>query len=110
MGRPGEGTLYLRRQYIIALTDLTGASPDASALLLAAGLSIDIVYKEKKSDLTGRKVEFSNGAQVRASFRRRPPGRTQTTTRAVWGGPWVTSTSLLQLCRCNQRSTATVIS
>jgi uncharacterized protein YxjI len=32
--------------YIIALTDLSGASPDASALLLAAGLSIDIVYKE----------------------------------------------------------------
>ncbi len=33
--------------YIIALTDLSGASPDTSALLLAAGLCIDIVYKEK---------------------------------------------------------------
>jgi uncharacterized protein YxjI len=33
--------------YIIALTDLSGASADASALLLAAGLSIDIVYKER---------------------------------------------------------------
>jgi uncharacterized protein YxjI len=32
--------------YIISLTDLSGASPDASALLLAAGLAIDVVYKE----------------------------------------------------------------
>src|ERR1051325_4815060 len=32
--------------YVIALTDLSGASPDAPALLLAAGLAIDIVYKE----------------------------------------------------------------
>lgn len=34
--------------YIIALSDLTGASPETSALLLAAGLSIDIVFKENK--------------------------------------------------------------
>jgi uncharacterized protein YxjI len=33
--------------YVISLTDLNGASPDASALLLAAGLSIDVVYKER---------------------------------------------------------------
>lgn len=33
--------------YIISLTDLSGASSDASALLLAAGLAIDIVYKER---------------------------------------------------------------
>jgi uncharacterized protein YxjI len=32
--------------YIISLTDLSGASSDASALLLAAGLSIDVVFKE----------------------------------------------------------------
>ena len=32
--------------YVIALTDLSGASPAASALLLAAGLAIDIVFKE----------------------------------------------------------------
>ena len=32
--------------YIISLKDLTDASPVASALLLAAGLAIDIVYKE----------------------------------------------------------------
>jgi uncharacterized protein YxjI len=32
--------------YIISLKDLSGASPVASALLLAAGLAIDIVYKE----------------------------------------------------------------
>lgn len=32
--------------YIIALTDLSGASPAASALLLAAGLAIDGVFKE----------------------------------------------------------------
>jgi uncharacterized protein YxjI len=33
--------------YVIALTDLGGAGPAASALLLAAGLSIDIVFKEQ---------------------------------------------------------------
>ena len=33
--------------YIITLNDLTGSSPAASALLLAAGLAIDIVFKEK---------------------------------------------------------------
>lgn len=33
--------------YIVSLTDLTGASPDASALLLAAALAIDVVYKER---------------------------------------------------------------
>lgn len=33
--------------YIISLTDLSGASPDAASLLLAAGLAIDVVYKEK---------------------------------------------------------------
>jgi uncharacterized protein YxjI len=32
--------------YIISLKDLSGASPAASALLLAAGLAIDVVYKE----------------------------------------------------------------
>ncbi len=32
--------------YMISLSDLNGASPAASALLLAAGLAIDIVYKE----------------------------------------------------------------
>jgi uncharacterized protein YxjI len=32
--------------YIISLTDLSGASPETSALLLAAGLAIDVVYKE----------------------------------------------------------------
>ena len=32
--------------YVIALTDLGGSSPAASALLLAAGLAIDIVFKE----------------------------------------------------------------
>jgi uncharacterized protein YxjI len=32
--------------YIISLTDLGGANSDASALLLAAGLAIDVVYKE----------------------------------------------------------------
>ena len=31
---------------VISLTDLSGASPDAAALLLAAGLAIDVVYKE----------------------------------------------------------------
>lgn len=34
--------------YIISLSDLGGASPAASALLLAAGLAIDVVFKEKK--------------------------------------------------------------
>jgi uncharacterized protein YxjI len=34
--------------YVISLTDLNGASPDASALLLAAGLSIDLVYNERQ--------------------------------------------------------------
>ena len=34
--------------YVIALTDLKGASPAASALLLAAGLAIDIVFKENQ--------------------------------------------------------------
>ena len=32
--------------YIISLTDLNGASPAAAGLLLAAGLAIDVVYKE----------------------------------------------------------------
>lgn len=32
--------------YVISLTDLSGASPDAAALLLAAGLAIDVVFKE----------------------------------------------------------------
>jgi uncharacterized protein YxjI len=32
--------------YMISLTDLTGAGPDGGALLLAAGLAIDVVYKE----------------------------------------------------------------
>jgi uncharacterized protein YxjI len=32
--------------YVIALTDSTGAGSDTAALLLAAGLSIDIVYNE----------------------------------------------------------------
>jgi uncharacterized protein YxjI len=32
--------------YIISLKDLSGSSPVASALLLAAGLAIDVVYKE----------------------------------------------------------------
>jgi uncharacterized protein YxjI len=32
--------------YIISLTDTSGAIPDASALLLAAGLAIDVVFKE----------------------------------------------------------------
>jgi len=32
--------------YVIALTDLSGSSADASALLLAAGLAIDVVYNE----------------------------------------------------------------
>lgn len=34
--------------YIIALSDLNGTTPEISALLLAAGLSIDIVFKEDK--------------------------------------------------------------
>lgn len=34
--------------YIIALSDLSGANPETSSLLLAAGLSIDIVFKERK--------------------------------------------------------------
>ena len=34
--------------YIISLSDLGGASPAASALLLAAGLAIDVVFKEKE--------------------------------------------------------------
>lgn len=34
--------------YIIALSDLSGTSPEISALLLAAGLAIDIVFKESK--------------------------------------------------------------
>ncbi len=33
--------------YVISLTDVHGAGPDASALLLAAGLSIDLVYHER---------------------------------------------------------------
>ena len=33
--------------YIISLTDLSGANSDTVALLLAAGLAIDVVYKEK---------------------------------------------------------------
>ena len=33
--------------YIISLSDLNGTSPAASALLLAAGLAIDVVFKEK---------------------------------------------------------------
>jgi uncharacterized protein YxjI len=33
--------------YIISLNDLSGTSPDASTLLLAAGLAIDVVYKER---------------------------------------------------------------
>jgi len=32
--------------YVISLTDLSGASPSAAALLLAAGLAIDVVFKE----------------------------------------------------------------
>ena len=34
--------------YIISLTDLSGAGPDASTLLLAAGLSVDLVYKKRE--------------------------------------------------------------
>jgi uncharacterized protein YxjI len=34
--------------YIISLSDLTGSSPDAAALLLAAGLAIDVVFKERE--------------------------------------------------------------
>jgi uncharacterized protein YxjI len=34
--------------YVIALTDLSNAKPDTVALLLAAGLCIDIVFKENK--------------------------------------------------------------
>ena len=34
--------------YVIALTDLSNAGPDTVSLLLAAGLAIDIVYKENK--------------------------------------------------------------
>jgi len=34
--------------YIISLTDVSGSSPDTGALLLAAGLAIDIAYKEKQ--------------------------------------------------------------
>jgi uncharacterized protein YxjI len=34
--------------YIISLSDMSGASPEIGALLLAAGLSIDIVFKESK--------------------------------------------------------------
>jgi uncharacterized protein YxjI len=34
--------------YIIALTDGTGSANTAAALLLAAGLAIDIVFKERK--------------------------------------------------------------
>jgi len=34
--------------YVISLTDLNGANPAASALLLAAGLAIDIVYNESE--------------------------------------------------------------
>ncbi len=33
--------------YVISLTDVHGAGPDASALLLAAGLSIDLVYTKR---------------------------------------------------------------
>jgi uncharacterized protein YxjI len=33
--------------YVISLTDLGGAGPAASALLLAAGLAIDVVFKEQ---------------------------------------------------------------
>ena len=33
--------------YIISLSDLNGTSPAAGALLLAAGLAIDVVFKEK---------------------------------------------------------------
>lgn len=32
--------------YMISLNDLTGASPVAATLLLAAGLAIDVIYKE----------------------------------------------------------------
>lgn len=34
--------------YVIALSDVKGAGPDAGALLLAAGLAIDIVFKENE--------------------------------------------------------------
>ena len=34
--------------YVIALTDLSSAGPDTAGLLLAAGLAIDIVYKESE--------------------------------------------------------------
>jgi len=34
--------------YIISITDPSAAGPDTSALLLAAGLAIDVVYKEKR--------------------------------------------------------------
>ena len=34
--------------YVIALTDLSSAGPDTAGLLLAAGLAIDIVYKENE--------------------------------------------------------------
>jgi hypothetical protein len=33
--------------YVISLTDLGGAGQGASALLLAAGLAIDVVFKEQ---------------------------------------------------------------
>jgi hypothetical protein len=32
--------------YVISLTDISAGNPGASALLLAAGLAIDIVFKE----------------------------------------------------------------
>jgi uncharacterized protein YxjI len=34
--------------YLIALADASGGRPDTTAMLLAAGLAIDLVFKEKK--------------------------------------------------------------
>ncbi len=42
----GKELLTSADNYVISLSDLHGAEPDASALLLAAGLSIDLVYNE----------------------------------------------------------------
>lgn len=42
----GKELFTSKDNYIISLTDLNSASKDAAALLLAAGLAIDIVFKE----------------------------------------------------------------
>ncbi len=45
--------LHRLDNYLISLTDRGAAQPATAALLLAAGLAIDTLYKEARSQATG---------------------------------------------------------